>query len=71
MQLCVIMSMRRLSYRSASTPPYHAQQQDGPNCSAVVRPSATPLSSEICSTSQSWPMRCIQVPVWLTRFAEA
>lgn len=43
----------------------------GPNCRAVISPSATPLSPDSCSTSQSWPMRCIHVPVLLSRFAEA
>ena len=48
----VARSSRRLSPRSASTPPHMPNSSDGPNCSAVTIPSAVP---ELVSwrTSQS------------------
>jgi hypothetical protein len=52
----------RLSMRSASTPPQSPRTRAGPNCSAVMIPSAVPELVRV-STSQSWATRCIHVPV--------
>jgi hypothetical protein len=62
MELWVIISMVRLGKRSASTPPQTEKSRMGRNCRAVTTPSAVPLWVSV-STSQSWAMRCIQVPV--------
>jgi hypothetical protein len=55
-----MMSQRRLS-RSTTAPAQSPSTSRGPNCSAVLIPSATPLPVSV-STSQSWATRCIQVP---------
>ena len=48
--------------RSAIMPPWTPSSSIGRNCIAIVMPTAAalPVSS---STSQSWAMLCIQVPV--------
>ena len=56
------MSSRRLSERSASSPPHMPNSSMGRNCRATVTPRATPLSV-MFSTSQLWATVCISVPV--------
>ncbi len=49
--------------RSATVPVSGSSRTAGPNCSAIVIPTAVASSSvSWVSTSQSWAMRCIQVP---------
>ena len=55
--------MRRLSYRSASTPPNSENSSVGPNCRASTKPIAVPELPDSSRISQSWATRCIQVPV--------
>jgi hypothetical protein len=52
-QACVIISKRRRSRRSATTPPYMPSSNDGPDCNAFVTPSARPqwLNSRISQFS--------------------
>ncbi len=57
----VANNTRRLSYRSASTPPNGPNSRSGRNCSADTTPSAVPLPVS-SSTSHDWATRCIQVP---------
>ena len=64
-EVCVSMSVRRLSKRSATTPPHTPNSSMGRNCSATMKPRADPavdfpVSS---STSQLWAVICIHVPV--------
>ena len=59
----VMIRMRRLSKRSAISPPYALSSSIGRNCRPVVMPMATPDPPESSSTSQSWATRCIQVPM--------
>ena len=54
--------MRRLEYRSATTPP-HMLASMGANWRPVVMPSAVPLLWVRLRTSQSCATRCIQLPV--------
>ena len=67
---CVNMRRRRLSGRSAITPPQAPKSSIGVNCSAVVTPTASglPVSER---TSHSSPTVCIQVPlsetIWPTK----
>ena len=58
------ISVRRLSTRSASTPPSGATIIDGPNRKAITRPSwrADPPS---CSTSHGSATDCIHAPTRL------
>ena len=55
------MMKRRLSTRSATTPPYSVKRRMGRVLSVVTRPTAKaePVSS---STSHPWAIDCIQVP---------
>jgi len=57
-----VINSRRCGYRSAINPPNRPKNSIGPNCSAVVTPTANdePVSE---NTSQSWAIRCIQVPL--------
>ncbi len=58
----VASSSRRLSSRSAISPPQMPNTSTGANCSAVVMPTGRArLVSR--STSQSWASCCIQVPL--------
>ncbi len=64
----VVISTLRRSNRSAITPATGARSSTGANCRPVTIPTATPeLSVSWVRTSQSWAMRCIQVPVFDTR----
>jgi hypothetical protein len=58
----VIISRRRLSWRSASTPPNAPNNRIGTNCSAAVRPTAMPLSVSR-TTSHISATICIQLPL--------
>jgi len=60
------MSSLRLSYRSASLPPYSERNSTGRNCNATTVPSAVPESCDSCRTSQYWAVNCIQTPISLT-----
>ena len=53
---------RRLSIRSAITPPYGASNRTGNVCSAMITPSAV-LECVSVSTSHDWAVICIQVPI--------
>src|SRR6476659_11169779 len=68
--LCTMSSSRRLSDRSATSPPHGPRSRTGPNCAAARAPSAMPLSvslrtSSVCATSVSqlpiceisWPVK--------------
>ena len=70
--ICVIMISRRLSKRSAITPPHGASSSVGTNCMATTAPSAVPLPVS-SSTSHAWAMPCIQVPlndtIWLMKYS--
>ena len=57
----VVISSRRFGMRSASSPPQAPNRSIGRNCSAVVRPTATPLSVRL-RISQIAATVCIQVP---------
>ncbi len=57
----VAISSLRLGMRSASRPPQAPISSIGRNCSAVVRPTATPLSVRV-RISQIAATVCIQVP---------
>ena len=59
--VCVSISSRRLSRRSASTPPSAPNSRIGRNCSAAVMPTATPLPVR-CTTSHISATVCIQLP---------
>ena len=61
----VTARMRRFGNRSASTPAIGENSRIGRNWSPVVMPSAPALPVSV-STSQSWAMRCIQVPMFDT-----
>ncbi len=54
--------MRRLSYRSASSPPYIDRNSVGPNCRSITTPTAKPSPPERVRTNQSCAIRCIHVP---------
>ena len=55
-------SLRRSRW-SAAKPVSGNSSSGGPNCSAITVPTAVALCRvSTVSTSQSWPMRCIQVP---------
>ena len=57
-----ISSLRRFS-RSAAKPVKGNSTSCGPNCSAITMPTAVALwFVRWVSTSQSWAVRCIQVP---------
>ncbi len=58
----VHIKIRRLSNRSASTPPKAPNRSTGPNESAALRPSAVPLPVSF-STSQAMAVKFIHVPV--------
>jgi hypothetical protein len=60
--VCVISSNRRLSKRSAITPPHAPTISIGANCSAAATPTATPLCVS-CSTSHISATVCIHVPL--------
>ena len=58
----VISRMRRFGSRSATIPACRPSSRIGPNCSAIV----TPTAAELCvrsKISQSWAMLCIHDPV--------
>ena len=57
----VTIRRRRLGMRSASSPPQAPNSSIGRNCSAVVKPTATPLSVRV-RTTQIAATVCIQVP---------
>jgi hypothetical protein len=64
----VSMSIFRRSNRSAASPVSGRSSSWGPNCRAIVMPTATALLSESwVSTIQSWAVRCIHVPTFDTR----
>jgi hypothetical protein len=52
---------RRLSTRSAITPPYGPSSSTGSACSATTSPRST-LEPVSVSTSQDWAIICIHVP---------
>ena len=58
---CVIVSRRRLGMRSASRPPQAPNSRIGRNCSAAVRPTATPVPVS-CTISHISATICIQLP---------
>ncbi len=58
----VTCSRRRLGKRSATNPAYGLSRSMGRNCRPVVTPSRVP-DPVSTSTSQSWAIRIIQVPV--------
>jgi hypothetical protein len=58
---CVVISSRRFGIRSASSPPQAPIKSIGRNCSAVVSPTATPLSVSSRMTQIAATV-CIQVP---------
>jgi hypothetical protein len=62
MKNCVTIRIRRLGRRSASSPAQAPSSSIGPNCSAVVRPSETPLPVS-SSTSHSSATVWTHVPV--------
>ena len=53
---------RRLSMRSAITPPYGASSSTGSVCRATMSPSIA-LECVSDSTSHDWAVICIQVPI--------
>jgi hypothetical protein len=57
----VIVSSRRLPIRSATSPPHAPTSSIGRNCSAVVKPTATPLPVSDRTTHSSATV-CIQLP---------
>ena len=59
---CITRSTVRLEKRSASTPPSGESSRVGSSWSAMVMPSAAPLSVST-STSHACAVVCIQVPV--------
>ena len=62
----VTSNTARLEKRSATTPATGARNGMARNCSAVTSPrAALEWSVSSVSTSQSWPMRCTQVPMLL------
>ncbi len=61
MQACTRIINRRLSTRSAITPPYGPSSRIGVIWTATSSPSAVPESVSV-SSSQPWAMVCIQVP---------
>ena len=63
----VPISSCRLGILSASRPASGDSTSIGRNCRPVVMPRAAPLPPDSCSTSQSCPTRCIQVPTLDTR----
>ena len=58
----VTISSRRLSMRSASSPPHAPANSIGTNCSAAVRPTAK-LESVSFRTSHISATTCIQLPL--------
>ena len=67
MAIWVRISSLRRSMRSATSPVSGSSSSCGPNCSAIVTPTAVASSSvSWVRTSQSWAMRCIQVPTFDT-----
>ena len=62
-----IWSSRFFGKRSAMAPAYGDSSRIGRNWSPVVMPRAAPLLLLSSSTSQSWAMRCIQVPMLETK----
>ena len=58
---CVHISRRRLSMRSASTPPQAPNSSIGRNCSAAVTPTSAPLCVS-WTISHISAMFCIQLP---------
>ncbi len=67
MEIWVSISSVRRSIRSATSPVTGSRSSCGPNWRAIVTPTAV-ASSSVSSvrTSQSWAMRCIQVPTFET-----
>ena len=61
---CVSTSSCLRLKRSATSPATGARKSCGPSCSAIVMPMA-PASCRVrwSKTSQSWAVRCIQVPM--------
>ena len=64
-ELCVQISVRRLSRRSAITPPHTPNSSMGRNCRATISPRAEPAVARpvSSSTSQLWAVVCIHVPL--------
>jgi hypothetical protein len=60
--LCSAIIRRRLSTRSATTPPYGASINTGIVCSATISPRSV-LEWVRLRTSHDWPVICIQVPI--------
>ncbi len=60
--VCVISRMRRLDSRSAAIPACMPSSSIGPNCRAIVTPTAAELRVRL-KISQSWAMLCIHDPV--------
>jgi len=58
---CVTIRIRRLSKRSAMTPPHVPASSIGTNCRPAVAPSATALPVSL-STSHACATDCIHVP---------
>gem|GEM_PF-2797319 len=66
-RLCVTKSTRRLSKRSATAPLSGTSSSCGPNCSAMVTPTATALLSlSSVSTTQFCAVACIHAPMFDT-----
>ncbi len=59
--ICSAIMSRRLSTRSATTPPYGASSKIGTAWSATTKPRSV-LECVSVRTSQDWPVICIQVP---------
>ena len=58
----VVSRMLRFGSRSASAPACIPSSSIGPNCSAIVTPTAVELWVRL-KISQSWAMLCIHEPV--------
>ena len=71
LSVCVVSKMRRLGKRSATSPVCMPNISMGRNWNAMVTPTAAELRVRV-STSQSWAMLCIHVPVlarsWPVRY---
>ena len=66
--LWVTMRILRRSNRSAMRPVTGTSRSCGPNCSAMVMPTAkASLSVSWVSTTQLWVVACIHVPTFETR----
>ncbi len=66
----VTISSRRLSKRSASSPPKAPKSRIGANCSAVVRPTATPLPVRVRISHVSatiWIQLPLSDTIWPTK----